>query len=111
METKEKLELLKTWEEMHKEIEKTVDTFETAIGCDICESSIYNTLWKIFEKYTELLSKLISGDKDPKDVAGWLDWYSYENYMGKSGREAKAHTWKKMRKIDILKMLLKVIEE
>ena len=111
MDTKEKLSLLKTWQETYETMNKTMKVFEDGIGCDIGESPLYDMVWKTFETYTQTVAMALTGKLNVKSEADWLDWYCYENAMGANGWEAKNNSWKKMKKIKTLKDLLKGIED
>lgn len=113
MTDKEKISLLEEWQKSYEELDIAIVAIETAFGCYMCDSNIFNASWKIFEKYTETLAIIFcdSSDKTVNDYKAWLSWYCYENDMGKKGFEAKASSWKKPKKINNLKMLLKVMTE
>jgi len=111
MTDKEKIELLQKWQDNYNDINIVMNNFQQAIGC-ICESDIYNACWKTFDSYTDTLANVLNNDiNNQSQTLDWLNWYAYDNDMGKNGMEAKASTWNKMKKISNLKMLLKVISE
>lgn len=110
MNTKEKLALLKTWQETYQTLDKAFDDFETALGCNICESKFFDSCWNSFQNYTKAIALLLETET-VVGVEEWLSWYCYENGMGEKEMEAKARSWKRMRKIKTLTDLLKVIEE
>jgi hypothetical protein len=111
MEKKEKIALLTEWAVAYKNLDVSYDALAAALGCDICESDIFDASYKMFEVYTKAIAVILAGDKDAEDVESWLSWYCYEDGMGEKGMAAKASTWKRFKKIKNLNDLLKVIEE
>ncbi len=101
---KEKLELIDGCISLYKSTNETWDDFEK-ITMASPESPLFNSIWRIFEKYVDMLSKLIDDDFN------WLSWYIYENDCGKNELEAKNSSQKKMHKIKNTKQLLNLIEE
>ena len=99
---KERMTLLKQWEEQILTTDKLQEQIEAVFG-DCIESEFFRVISDLAGKYTKTVSDLI-GDTD------WLDWYWLENDMGARRMEAKAANWKKMRKITNLEVLCRMIE-
>lgn len=115
----DKLKLLEEWQKSYEELEIAFNAIETAFGCFMGDSHLFDSSWKMFEKYTEALAMILycntsecnTEDKTTETYKEWLSWYAYENLMGKKGFEAKAGSWKKAKKINNPKLLLKVMTE
>ena len=103
MTKKERLALLKEWNEMHDNLDKSWHQFIACIGTQMVESPLWTATWRIFEKYTEQLGIQL-GTYGP----GWLNWYCYENEMGASQKLAG---YDKIRPIRNLRDLERLIRE
>lgn len=104
MKTKERMMLLMEWEKQFYLIDEAWTSLEKLFRGLDCDSEIGKAIWGTFEKYTTALSAQIG------DNGSWLDWYCWENDMGLRMMEAKAASWKKMRKIVNLEVLCRLIE-
>jgi hypothetical protein len=78
----ESLKLLKAWQKEHSAIEKLMTDLETGFGNIHPENKVFETVWKVFDSYTQALAVAV-GDK-----GDWLTWYSAENEMGARGHKA-----------------------
>ena len=104
MTTKERMKLLTEWKEQFEKCDNTWTDLEKLFRGLDCDSAVGKAIWQTFTLYTDALSKSIG------DTGAWLNWYCWENNMGDKKYEAKASTWKKMRKIVNLEVLCKLIE-
>ena len=99
----ERLELLKEWETCYNDIDGTWETLSDLFNM-YPDSPVGKIIWNTFELYTKLVSKSVG------DNAEWLDWYCWENDMGKNAYEAKASNWKEDKKITSIEILCDLIE-
>lgn len=104
MTTNDRLKLLAEWQEQFEVCDKAWTACESVFRGLDPDSDLGKAVWGAFAKYTESVSSVI-GDTD-----GWLNWYCWDNDMGANMMQAKAASWKKMRKICNLKDLCRVIE-
>ncbi len=102
--TKEKLQLLKQWETNFYQIENAYELMKNAFDAQP-ESKVASASFLLFDAYTKCVSILV-GDNNNS-----LDWYAWDNGMGKKKLKAKAVTWKTEKPISNLKILLKLIED
>jgi hypothetical protein len=103
MKTKERMLLLTEWKNQYEYCSKVWNMLDKVIRIE-CDSMLGNALWGTFEKYTDVVSKLVG------DTGTWLSWYCWENDMGQRNFEAQASSWKKERKICNLSDLCQIIE-
>lgn len=99
----ERINLLMEWEKTYYKIdaywEKLNDLFDM-----YPDSPIGEIIWGTFHTYTNLVAKSIG------DNAHWLEWYCWENNMGKNEYEAKASNWDVEQKITNIETLCDLIE-
>lgn len=109
MTTKERMALLKEWEEQFHVVDEAWASLEKLFRGLDTESAISRAMWKTFEKYTEAQAARLEGEPS-EDNENWLSWYCWENDMGQNEYPAKVGIWKKSRKIRSLADLCKLIE-
>ncbi len=100
---KEHLKLLQDWQKSYQNFRKEEDKLSAVFGGGINESGLFNCAYKLFDNYTDVLSKLIGDNND------WLNWWMFETQCGEKGTKVKIGG--KMREIKNLKDLLKVIDD
>jgi len=103
MERKQKLILLKIWEDNYKQISEVYKGLQLICDCSP-ESKISRAIFDTFQKYTDALAIVICDGYD------WLEWYAWDNEFGKKGLQAKASSWKKEKKVKNLNDLLDLID-
>ena len=79
MEKQKILVLLKEWQEQFEKL----DAFSNKVY-EIFDGGLPDAVWETFSLYSDTLSKLLGDDTEDT----WLDWYCYENDMGKKGYDA-----------------------
>lgn len=99
----ENLNLLNEWISLFFRKEIVYKNLRQMFGASP-ECEVNDIMGKIFLQYTNLVAEKV-GDKD-----NWLDWFLYDNDAGRNGFEAKASSWKEMRKIQTIENLLDLIE-
>jgi hypothetical protein len=104
MKTKERMMLLMEWEKQFHLIDEAWTSLEKLFRGLDCDSQIGKAMWDTFSKYTKAMSSQIG------DSGEWLYWYCWENDMGLRMMEAKAASWKKLRKIVNIEVLCRLIE-
>jgi len=103
IETKYAMQLLEDWKRNHDQIEKLCDSVHAIFG-HMPETKFYETVWESFGYHTLALSAALGDESD------WLNWYQFDNEMGKNPHDASPPGGK-MRKVKTLAQLLKIIEE
>ncbi len=100
---KERMRLLKQWDEQLRIVDAFGDDLEKMFGC-IADSRAHDVIYGVIARYTNVVGYL-TGDR-----FGWLEWYWLENKMGANEMEAKASHWRKRQKIKNLDSLCRLIE-
>ena len=100
----DKFKLLQEWEKHSIQINEVYNLLKVAFDANP-DSKAIKPMFKLFDDYTKSVSAIIG------DEADWLSWYAWENDFGKREFTAKCQSWKRHRKINSLKMLLKLIED
>ena len=100
MESKDKLKALRQWERATLEMDKQLSGFEQLFGFTECP--FIDAVYDLQLKYTKAVAKNIGDDSD------WLNWYQFENGMGKKCLSAGYDD--DMREIKTLEDLLWLIE-
>jgi len=103
MNKEEKQALLKEWEAVYSTAQNIYDQGYKLLMC-APESPWASVIFTAFEKYTKVLA-LVVEDKDQ-----WLEWYVWENKMGKGKLKAKAPQWRTDKNINSTEKLLELIE-
>ena len=67
------------------------------------EAPLEDAVFKMFDSYTEALSKLVGDDN------GWLAWFMWENEGGALGMKAKPGTGKRERSIRTVSDLVRLL--
>lgn len=93
------MELLNVWFKLFQRIESAYEDLRRTLGV-APEAAVVSIMYDMHREYTKLVAEQV---EDKGGVC--LDWYIWENGGGKKGREAKAASWKKARKIKTLKDL------
>ncbi len=102
----ERLALLRDWELQQSRISELVDKLVDLFGL-APECVLFDTLWGTFNNYTELLAKILGDDSE------WLDWYQYENGMGKKRGKVEWEEDGKKKSVDVdsVRVLLALINK
>ena len=79
MEKQKMLVLLNEWQEQFELLGGYSDKVY-----ELFDGGLPDVVWRTFSLYSNMLSKLLGDDTDDT----WLDWYCYENDMGKKGYDA-----------------------
>lgn len=103
MNTKEKLKLLKDWQEKIQGFRKETDKFAAVLGGAATDAPLFTQMYFILDAYTDTLSLLLG------DNLNWLNWWMWEN--GGGSKKLKVKMGEKMIVIKNLEGLLKIIEE
>ena len=98
----EALALLKKWQALHARTDKLVDGVHAVFG-STPDSLLFETVWCVFDAYTEALSAQLG------DVDDWLHWFANEDDMG--AKRGEAMIGKKIRRMKNLTDLLAAIED
>jgi hypothetical protein len=104
MTTKERYNLLVKWQEQYEVCEKANGLLDQLLRDFETDSPLGAAIWTTFDQYTDTLAAMIGDD------GSWLSWFCWDNGMGKKGHKAKAASWKRLRKINNIKDLCKIIE-
>lgn len=96
----DKLKALQVWEQVTKAVDKQLGDFEKLFG--VAESLFTDAVCQMMYEYTEAVAKNVGDDSD------WLNWYQFENGMGKKCLSAGYDD--DMREIKTLEDLLWLIE-
>jgi hypothetical protein len=102
MTREEKLKLLEGWKKCHDDNEALLESMKPIFGY-LVESHIFKQLWSSFNYLTLVTETLLGSESE------WLDWYCWENDMGKKGLEAGYD--KNIKPIKSLNDLLDLIEK
>jgi hypothetical protein len=81
MKRKEKLKLLQNWQQCYENNEALLKLLKPIFG-NVVESPIYTHLWNCFDELTVTTERLLGSNYT------WLDWYCWDNEMGKKGHDA-----------------------
>ena len=100
MESKDKLKALQVWEQVTKAVDKQLDDFEKLFG--FVESPFTDAVYRMMYEYTYDVAKNVG------DASDWLNWYQFENGMGKKCLSAGYDD--DMRKIKTLEDLLWLLD-
>lgn len=76
MSREEKLARLNRWVEDHNRMEAQMEALASVVG-PMVESPLFEAVWAMFDSYTEAVAANVG------DTQKWLDWYLWENDMGK----------------------------
>ncbi len=98
----ERIALLEEWLKEFQRVEAACAAIEALFGKDH-EGRIQAHLHGLFESYSRLVAVQVGDDQK------WLDWFIWDNDCGRSGKEATALSWKKLRKIRTVKDLEAII--
>lgn len=98
---KEKLELLKLWNEHYNNLSKSWEKVSEVFGTT--DSELFSNTFTMFDAYTDSVAKLV-GDND--DV--WLNWWTYDCDQG--NKYPYIQIGSKKMKCKSLEDLLKIIE-
>lgn len=104
-EKKEKMKELERWFSHFQALQSFMDDMRELFGI-MTEGRFENTVWGVFNDYTNLVS-----DKVGDDHHEWLDWFLWDNEAGKRAFEAQAASWTKPRPIKTLSDLYDVIND
>ena len=100
MDRVEMLGELRTWELCWVNVEDQYRKLQDLFGA-APESGVCRAMFETFDLYTQMLGKALG------DQYAWLEWYCYDNDMGKKGLEARVGEVEK--KICCLKDLVWVL--
>lgn len=100
----ETLVLLQTWQRTITAADRQLDALAAVTG-GRADSPLSDAVHSIECAYTTALGAQI-GDRDE-----WLQWFRWENQMGRRCHTAKAARWKKDRRITTLKHLAALIRD
>ena len=98
----ERIALIEEWLKEFQRVQAACAALEALFGKDP-EGRIQTHLYGLFESYSRLVAIQVGDDWK------WLDWFIWDNDCGKKAMEAKAHSWKKARKIRTVKDLEAII--
>ena len=82
MTKEEKLDRLNRWVEDHNRMEAQMEALASVVG-PMVESPLFEAVWAMFDSYTDAVSANIG------DGQKWLDWYVWDNDMGKKGLKVR----------------------
>lgn len=106
----DKIIALKKWENTYQVCVEITNSIEKLFG-DISESTLGTMLWQVYLTVTDLTALAIA-DEDSEvpleSVCNWLDWYCWENTMGRGGLTAGSFI--AMSSVDTVEDLLNLIE-
>lgn len=102
----EKLDLLSAWFTQYTKADVATKQLAALFG-EIQESKMYETIWQLFDNYTQAL-RTVLGDIPSEPIDAWMHWFCYDNHMGARGLAASngGH----LKKIKTLEDLLDLIE-
>lgn len=69
------------------------------------KSPLYQTIWSLQGHYTRAVAALVG------DRSEWMEWFCFDNAMGKNEHEASPGASYPMRKIKTINDLAKLIQE
>lgn len=101
MNSAERLALLNLWARQVSQYEEIAAQLQPLFGT-VADMPVYEKITDLLVAYTESISMLVG------DSGTWLDWFHWENDMGKSGLEVILGTT--TIKVKTLEDLLTVIE-
>ena len=81
MTREEKLALLRQWEASYLELDLQMDRLSAVFG-SMVHSPFGEAVWGAWGNYTRALAELVG------DGYEWLNWYCFDNDMGKKAYEA-----------------------
>jgi hypothetical protein len=102
MTTKEKVKIVEKLIEHFKALDAADDMLAKCFGGTMADSPAINPSWCAFDGYVNAVGMII-GDK-----SGWLPWFIWDNECGAKGMFAGKTG--KMRKVETVKQLIKIIE-
>jgi len=97
-----KLQLLDEWRRIIVESDALLHALSKVVGAHDCP--LRDNIYTIQCAYTRTLAPLVG------DEHGWLEWYAFDNEMGKRGLTARPKAGKALRRIITTKQLLDLIE-
>jgi len=103
MNKKQKLKLLSDWKRFHISSRNQYSELRRIFGSEP-ENSITDLTCDLLEEYTKLVSEKLG------DECGWLEWFAFENDLGKKGFLVTYSDGKNSIRVKTIKDLLKVIE-
>ena len=103
MSREEKLARLNRWVEDHNRMEAQMEALASVVG-PMVESPLFEAVWAMFDSYTDAVSANIG------DGQKWLDWYLWENDMGKKWLKVRTGPDTEPIIVDSTEKLLCVIE-
>ena len=103
MSREEKLARLNRWVEDHNRMEAQMEALDSVVG-PMVESPLFEAVWDMFDSYTEAVAANVG------DTQKWLDWYLWENDMGKKGLGASPNADTEPVAVDSTEKLLRAIE-
>ena len=98
----EKLKLLRQWQAAHDAAEAAWEDAKKVFGRDMTGSPLFEAQWKMFDTLTRAVALALGDD------VGWLNWFAYENKMGKKGHPAGLVGKKKQ--VRTLRQLLRLLD-
>ncbi|WP_337052475.1 hypothetical protein [Pseudoxanthomonas sp. USHLN014] len=90
------------WEHTVNQLDLALKRLGEAVGPG--SGPLHDCAWSAADLCTRQLAQLLG------DRLGWIEWYRYENDMGRCARKAKAATWARERRIRTLHDLAQLIE-
>jgi hypothetical protein len=105
----DKINALKMWENSYNILAEITSDLEKLFG-DITESKLGDAHWELFMTMTEMTAQNITEDfeTDLDNISEWLNWFCWENKMGKGGLAAGSFI--AMSTVDTIEDLLNLIE-
>lgn len=81
MTPEQKLAALTRWQQAMEQADAAINPVVELLQLQP-ESPVCGAVWKLQRLLTDMTAELVG------DQADWLDWYAYENDMGRKGMEA-----------------------
>lgn len=100
---KQDMKEIERWLAHFKLLQNLMDDMRALFGT-MTEGRFENTVWNVFNEYTNLLA-----DKVGDTYHEWLGWYLWDNDAGNRGLEAQIPAWSEPRPIKTLADLYAVI--
>jgi hypothetical protein len=103
MTKEEKLDRLNRWVEDHSRMDAQMQALKAVVGM-LAGSPLFHAVWDMFDSYTEAVAANVG------DTQKWLDWYLWENDMGKKWLKVRTGPDTEPIIVDSTEKLLCVIE-
>ena len=103
MTREEKLARINRWVEDHSRMEAQMQALKAVVGM-LSGCPLFHAVWDMFDSYTEAVAANVG------DTQKWLDWYAWENDMGKKGLGASPNADTEPIVVDSTEKLLWAIE-